>query len=111
MRESRRWAATVAVGLTMTIGLSGCYVQRTELSAEKAREQIKQGREYEADEWEESKTALEAAAAAIKQSQSLVEQKQGKQALASSQESVKRSKEALDASRARYSESVLKKAS
>ena len=98
------------LSLALVIALSGCSKQRSELSIKKAKANIEQAREWNADKFDESKGALEAAVNALKNAEQAMAAQQFSQALAAAQEAVKQSKQAIDNARTRYADQVLQQA-
>jgi tetratricopeptide (TPR) repeat protein len=94
----------------MVLGITGCSKQRAELSLKKATANVQQAREWNADKFDESKGALEAAENAIKAAQQALTGQSFSQALSSAQEAVRQSKQAIDNARTRYADQVLQEA-
>lgn len=102
--------ALVAAAMSVTLVLGGCNKQRYGLASDKAKAQIKQAREYQADKFDDSKDHLAAAEAALKSAEGAAGSESFKEALTQAQDAVKRSKEAVEAAKARYSAQQLEAA-
>lgn len=105
-----RKAALWCLVVLLVLGTSACSKQRAELSLKKAKANIQQAREWNADKFDESKGALEAAENALKAAEQAAAGQNFSQALASAQEAVKQSKQAIDNARTRYADQVLQEA-
>lgn len=106
---SRKGVAALGA-LMLVVSLTGCSKQRAELAIKKAKANIEQAREWNADKFDESKGALSAAENALKQAEQSLAGQAAAQALAAAQDAVKQSKQAIDNARTRYADQVLQQA-
>jgi len=111
MKRFVAWRKGVLILVVIAaVGLVGCSKQRAELSIKKAKANIQQAREWNADKFDESKGALEAAENALKNAEQSLAGQVYATALAAAQDAVKQSKQAIDAARTRYADQVLQEA-
>ncbi len=107
---SWRKGAIILLAVALAFAATGCSKQRAELAIKKARTNIQQAREWNADKFDESKGALEAAENSLKTAEQSLAGQAAAQALAAAQEAVKQSKTAIDNARTRYADQVLQEA-
>ncbi|MCX7626174.1 MAG: hypothetical protein N2Z21_08190 [Candidatus Sumerlaeaceae bacterium] len=112
MKQLVAWRQGVGLLLMAlaAVGFFGCSKQRAELSIKKAKANIQQAREWNANKFDESKGALEAAENALKNAEQSLAGQAYSQALAAAQDAVKQSKQAIDSARTRYADQVLQEA-
>ncbi len=94
------WVAVAAMGLA----LAGCTRQRAELNIKKADSNISTARGWNADKYDDSKSAFEQAQSLVKQAKASVDGKQFPTALTQAQDAVKQSEQALTQARTRYAD-------
>ena len=105
-----RRVAVCVLGVVLVLSMTGCSRQRAELAIKKAKNNIQQARDWNADKFDESKSSLQAAETALKSAEQALAGQQFSEALSTAQQAVKQSQASIDSARTRYADQVLQEA-